>query len=76
MADDSKKGQTRVRVGYPIGAFEHHVSGVADPLTGEWTKEPLSDSKLRELRKVAKANDVPLEETSAEVGSARGEGDA
>lgn len=58
-----QKSGTYVRTGYPVDRFEHQVSGV-DVVTGEWSEEPVSEGKLKELRKVAKANDVPLEETS------------
>lgn len=68
---DSAKSQrsgTYVRVGYPIDVFEHGVSGVQDPLTTEWSEEPVSDPKVKELRKVAKANSVPLAERSSKPG--------
>jgi hypothetical protein len=64
---EKAKSGTRVRVGYPHSAFENHgVSGVPDPLTDQWTEDPVADAKLKELRKQAKAYDVPLEETTAE----------
>lgn len=58
MASDSKL----VRVGYPYNALHHHIEGVPDPITDEWSSEPVGSDQLAELRKVAKANATPLEE--------------
>jgi hypothetical protein len=66
---EAKKSGTRVRVGYPYNELHNHgVSGVPDPITNEWTEDPVADSKLKELRKVARNTQpqVPLEETTAE----------
>lgn len=63
MASDSKL----VRVGYPYNALHHHIDGIPDPITDEWSTEPVSAEKLAELRQVAKANATPLEEKADAV---------
>lgn len=63
MADEAKKAGTYVAVGWPYAGFVHGVSGVPD-LTRDLSEDPVSDSKLSELRKKAKASGVPLVERS------------
>jgi hypothetical protein len=65
MASDSKL----VRVGYPYSALHHHIDGVPDPITDEWSSEPVGGEKLAELRRVAKDNATPLEERADSVDS-------
>lgn len=67
MADGTTQKQTGVRlaVGWPHDRFEHGVAGVP-PLTTEFSDDPISDAKVKDIRKVARENDVPLRQTSAD----------
>lgn len=68
VADEPKdKGGSTgmyVRVGYPYSALHHSVSGAPSPVTDEWSEEPVGDAALKKLRKLAKDNSTPLEESS------------
>lgn len=62
MPDVGDSGKVKVQPGYPIDRFEHGVKGVEALVRGE--PQEVTKSQLEELRKVAEANRVPLEEVS------------
>jgi hypothetical protein len=67
MADDkASKSGTRLAVGWPQDRFEHGVSGVP-ALTTEFS-EPLAEAKVKEIRRVARENDVPLRQKTSDDG--------